>query len=613
MGDRVEAPVRPAEAPADHRFDSWKEIAAYLKREVRTVQRWEKSEGLPVHRHEHASASSIYAFKSELDTWWASRRPPLEPEHSPDTTDSGLTQPSSGAERPTGAQEAPKRAVMRRAWLIAALATTLLIAVVVGYIIKPSPRPGTNTMLLVVPFANWSGDPQQDHMSDGLTGEMITQLGRLHPQQLGVIAQTTSMLYKGTKKSAREIGDELGVQYILEGAVRREGNRVRISANLVQVRDQSTVWAENYDRDLQDILKLQAEVAEAITRQILVQVSGTREASLSAEGVRSVNPEAYDKYLWGRVYWDRRDLARSMDSYNQAIAHDPSYALAYAGLAKTYVLLGSTPVDAVPPVQAKPQAKNAATRALQLDPKLDDAHLALANTYLSYDWDWRAAESEFKTALELNPSNPTSHEWYGDYLMVRGRMKEALVEMERARDLDPRAEIINSASAEAYYFAREYDRAIEQCRRALEFYPNSLYLRFWLGSAYREKKMYPEAIAAFSSAKADSGNNPATIMALGYTYGVSGNTQEAQNAVKELKNLARKRYVPALYFAAIYFGLGDKDKAFEWLEKAYAERTDRLIYLNIEPMADGLRSDPRFKGFVARVGLAPSAAPQTSR
>jgi len=601
---KADASARLAAPQGNDRLDSWKEIAAYLKREVRTVQRWEDSEGLPVHRHEHKTQSTVYAYKSEVDSWWKERRPRLEQE--PPEAEPASVVPEASIPPVAGSQVREQSGDARPApsWRVAAGVVAVLLAVAAGAAwmlrgCRPPPGNQAKVMIVVLPFDNVGNDPAQEYIADGFTDEMIMQLGRLEPERLGVIARTTAMQYKKTTKSVDEIGRELGVQYILEGAVRRDADRVRVTPRLIQVSDQSHLWADSYDRELRDILKVQAEVAEAIAGQIRVKLT----ASGSPPG--SVDPEAYEAYLQGLSNWNKRDLQHSIQYYNQAVAKDPNYALAYAGLAEAYTVLGSIPVDVLPPREVRPRAKDAAKRALQLDPALDEAHLSLANAYLHYDWDWAAAEREFKKALELNPSNPRAHEWHGHFLIVRGKPQEALNEMKHARELDPLNEIMNSAYIEAYYYSRQYDQAIEQGRRALELYPNSFYIQFWLGSAYREKKMYPEAIATFGRAKAASGNNPWMVLALGHAYSVSGNTAEAKNAITELERISRTRYVPALYTAVIYIGLGDKDKAFQWLNKAFAERTDRLVYLNAEPVADPLRSDPRFRDLARRIGLTP--------
>lgn len=590
----------PTHSAGEERLDGWKEIAAYCKRDARTVQRWEKIAGFPIHRLQVDKLGTVYAFKLEVDAWRRERGGQFE-EESRDAAGSPedktpLAEGAASAEPP---QPGPRRPAD---WKLVAGTLTILLAlsIVGGRLIRKTPDDhGGRIMLAVLPFADLSGDAAQEPIADGLTEEMITQLGRLQPDQLGVIARTTSMTYKKTERNAQEIGQELGVKYIVEGSVRRDGNRIRISAELIQVNDQSQIWAENYDRSLGEVLDLQADVARAIANQVQVKLTTPRSAP------RPLQPPAFEAYLQGRFYWNKRDLPNSIERYKQAIALDPSYALAYAGLAEAYTLLGSTPIDGRPPREVRPLAKEAARKALELDATLDEAHLSLANADVHYDWDWPAAEREFRRALDLNPSNPQAHEWYSHYLIVQGRAQEALREAEQARSLDPLSEIMNSAYAESFYYAREYDRAVEQCQRARKLYPDSIYLLFWLGSSYREQKRYPEAIESFARAVQVSGGNPGMTMALAHAQALAGQTEAARKALAELRDLSKNRYVPAIYTAIIFAGLGDRDDAFKWLERALQERTDRLAYLVADPLCDPLRADRRFRNLALRIGLKP--------
>lgn len=618
MDNDTASPHGPSESLAEKRLDSWKEIAAYMNREVRTVQRWEEFEGLPVHRLQHDKLASVYAYKSELDAWRLQRQPP------PDKESEEGREAEQGEAKPLAPQpETPEprepveieplaRRIPRAMSSPIAIALAAAFVIVVGYFLRPpsqNPAPTHKIKLVVVPFKNLSGDPEQEYFSDGLTEEMITQLGRLHPERLGVIARTTAMQYKGTQKGADEIGSELGVDYVLEGSVRRDANRVRISAQLIQASDQTHVWAETYERDLRDIFALQREVAEAIAGQIRLTLTPEDEARLV--GTRTVDPEAFEAYLQGQAYWNRRTpegLQKSVDYFNQAIQKDPRYALAYAGLADAYVLLGSIPNDALTPREAMPKAKAAAGKALEVDPSLAEAHASLALVRQSYDWDWQGAEQEYQRALEINPGYATARQWYSLLLRAMGRHEEALEQIQRAGELDPLSPVIVSTFAQAYYFAGQYDRVIDLCQKTLETEPNFLLLHYHLGEAYVQKGRLAEAIAELEKAKQMSGGHPAMIMALGHAYGVSGRKAEALQTLRELNGLAKKRYVPAMYFAAVYTGLSDKDQAFRWMDKAYRERTDYLIFLNVEPMADPLRSDARFQDLLRRIGLPQKAA-----
>lgn len=542
-------------SPAGPRLESWKEIAAYLRRDKRTVQRWEREYGLPVHRLQLSTGSTVYAYPAELDAWHTERRPPNFP-----------TEESS----------------------------------------NDSGRPGASgkIRLVVLPFANLSGDPQQDYFSAGLTDEMTTQLGRMNPRRLGVIAATSSQTVAG--KTIAEIGRALNVQYVLEGSVRRGGNQVRVNAQLIQVSDETHVWADSYTEEVADILSVQSEVASAVASQICVALPVSSSGGKGAGKVAAhpVIPEAYDAYLRGRVYWtNRSDLHKSIEAYQQAIAKDPRYALAYAGLASAQALLGQVPWDEMSPLEAKPKAREAAERALELNPQLAEAHAVLANVLFSYDWKFGAAEEEFERAFALDASNPTAHLWHSHYCIMRNRLAQAQEENARTLDLDPASPLFNSVRAEIFYNDRQYDAAITQAQNTIERYPGHWLAYIWLGSAYREKKEIREALKAFSKGRKASGNHPAMIAVHGHTLAFSGDKEGGRKTLAELYQLAHSRYVSPIYFTAVHTGLGEKAQALDWLEKAYQERNDRLVYLRQDPLADPLRSEPRFRELLRRIGL----------
>jgi TolB-like protein/Tfp pilus assembly protein PilF len=610
-------PNPPTDEP---RLESWGEIAAYLRREIRTVQRWERYQGLPVRRLLIGKLGSVYAYRSELDKWYRERQPQAEndePEAEKPTNGEIATQVtiSSVEEKQKSNGEASAAEVPRprpritRLHITIALLALIVLAVVVPsvYFVRgghfPIRSASGKIRLVVLPFANLSGDPQQDYFSAGLTDEMITQLGRLDPERLGVIAATASKLIAG--KSIVDIGRTFDVQYALEGSARRAGNHVRIDVKLIQVSDQTNLWANSYTGDLGDILNVQDEVTAAVAGQIRVALPVGALGVNGAKGTaRAVNPEAYDAYLRGRFYWTNRgDLHKSIEAYLQAIDKDPNYALAYAGLASAYALLGQVPYDDMLPADAKPKARQAAERALQLDPQLGEAHSVLANVSYSYDWDFDAAEREFQRALNLGQNDPTAHLWFSHYCEVRNRLQQALEENSRTLALDPVSPLFNTVRAEILYNARQYDAAIAQARRTIDQYPTYPLAYIWLGSAYREKKMYSEALDQFSKGLKLSGNQPAIAALYGHALGRSGDAPGARRILADLQHLAQTRYVSAIYFAGVYTGLGDNKMALDWLDKAYKERNDRLVYLNVDPMADSLRSEPRFRDLMKRLHL----------
>ncbi len=472
-----------------------------------------------------------------------------------------------------------------------------------GQASRPRPKPPAEKIrLAVLPFHNLSADPEQEYFSEGMTEEMIAHLGRLHPQRLGVIAGNSAMRYKHTDRGIDQIGHELGVDYILAGSVRRAADRVRITAQLIQVSDQTHLWAEIYERQLADVLAIQSDVAGRIARSLTVELLPAQQAALARAS--TTNSEAYEAYLKGRYHWNKRTeegLKKAIEYFEQATAKDPEYALAYAGLAECLSVLGWYSLH--PPKESVPIAKAAATKALEIDNKLAEAHTSLASAKMYYDWDWLGAEREFKLALELNPNYATAHHWYGDYLVMMGRFAEASTELERAHELDPLSLIINKTTGDPFYYGRQYDQAIEHFRKIIEAEPNFYVTHIFLGWAYEQKGQFPEAIAEFETASRLD-DSPVILAALGRAYAVSGKRGEAQKVLEELKELSQRRYVSPYLMAIIYTGLRKKDQAFEWLEEAYQDRSDWLAWLKVDPRLDSLRSDPRFTDLLGRVGLA---------
>jgi TolB-like protein/Flp pilus assembly protein TadD len=485
----------------------------------------------------------------------------------------------------------------------------VVVAYIAREIIRPRIQPSTGKiMLAVLPFENLSGDPKDEFFSDGLTEEMIAQLGRLHPERLSVIARTSVIAYKGSHRTAAEIGRELGVDYILEGSVRRADDRVRIVASLVKVEDQTNVRTENYERPLRDILRLQSEVSQAIAKEIQLELSPQQQERLGQ--TQAVDPEAYELFLKGRYFWNKRtdeSIQKSIEYFNQAVAKDPNYALAYAGLADSYDVL--TFFGWMPDRDAYPMAKKAAEKALSLDESLAQAHATLADVKFHYDWDWEGTEKRFKRAIELNPNYATAHQWYAVFLELSGRLDEAHAEIERARKLDPLSLVINVDAAANYYYARQYDQAIAQCRKVLEMDPNFPLIYVYLGMAYLQKKDYPQAIEEFNRVKAVS---PTALTLLGYAYGVSGQPAEARRVLQDLQTLSQKRYVSPAYFALVHVGLGDRDRAFRYIEEAYQKRSALMVRLKMDPLLDPLHSDPRFAAMLKKMKFPAGQATQLS-
>lgn len=456
-------------------------------------------------------------------------------------------------------------------------------------------------MLAVLPFQNLTGDASQDYFSDGLTEEMIAQFGNLDPQHLGVIARTSVMQYKGTTLSVDQIANALGAQYVLEGSVRKSSDKVRITARLIPLKDQSHVWARQYDRELSDLLTLQSQIARQIAEEMPLSLADSK--SIAAAGRLSLGPhdyEAYDLYLKGRYFWNKRTargFEQAIEYFQQAIAKDPKYARAYAGLADTYALQSGYTLT--PPNESMPKARAAALKALELNDGLAEAHTSLALITENYDWDWKTAEKEYRRAIELNPNYATAHQWYAEFLSWQGRFDEAFAESERARRLDPLSLIIASDHASILFYSRQYDRAITQCRTVLEMDPTfpRAHMIVW---AYAEKGEFPKALAEIE--KWDV-TEPWTWAWRAYIYSRAGQQKQARHAVKTLQELDRQRYTSPDPILWAYLAARDKNQAFIWFEKAYAAHSNLLTSLKVNPAYDPLRGDPRFQVLMRRVGL----------
>lgn len=455
-------------------------------------------------------------------------------------------------------------------------------------------------MLVVLPFENLSGDNKHDYFSEGLTEEMITQLARLSPENLGVIARTSSMQYKSTAKSVQQVGHELGVSYALEGSVRRSADRVRITAQLIQVSDECHVWADTYERNLGDILVLQRDVAQAIARQIQIKLTPREQKRLAS--ARSISPQAHESYLRGRHFWYQRTeegMRKSIECFQQAIDRDPNYAVAYDGISDAYVMLACRGV--IPAAEAFHKAKTAARQALQIEHDLGEAYASLAHVRL-HDWDWVGLEEDFRRALDLNPGHTIAHYWYAEYLMARGRSEESVARVKYAQELDPINPVLNASVGMILYLARRSDQAVEELRKALEIDANHFLLHFRLGLVYCEKEgMHLEAIDEMEKAVSLSGRSTETLIGLAQAYGIAGKVRAMQEIIDELKSASR--YVSPYDVARTYACLNEKEKSFAWLEKAYTEHNPDLIELKMEPCFDSVRSDPRFTDLLRRIDL----------
>jgi TolB-like protein/Flp pilus assembly protein TadD len=572
------------------RLESWKEIASYLGRDVTTVRRWEKREGLPVHRLHHSKLGSVYAYMAELDAWRSERAPTI----------------ATGAPALDARQESESvknGTHARRAVALAALA--LGLAAFLIWIardrasIQPASANGGIRSLAVLPLQNFSGNSEQDYLSDGMTEALIARLSTI--QALRVISRTTAMQFKGTRKAVPAIGKELNVDAVIEGSIQRSGDKIRISVQLIRADTDEHLWSGTYDRELQDVLALESDVTYGIARHIEVAVSGTPRGLPVAP--RTVAPDVYEAYLKGRFALhknNRAGLEEARVRFQSAVDADTTFAPAYAGLAATYSALGLV-FYGEPPGETRPKVIATARKALELDPELAEARVLLANA-LQKDWHWAEAEVEYRRAIELTPNDAAAQAGLADWLMCQGRTHEALALARRAQELDPRA--FDGVQVGWILFeARRYDEAIRELHTALTIDPNDPMALWYLGFALIGAEHFDEAIATLEKAASLSDRSPAVLGVLVRAYARGGRRAEALRVLDELQRRRQKGYVPAGAFFQAYLGLGDTEEAFAWLERAADERSNIVQFLKVEPFFDSLRGDPRFAAYLRRANL----------
>lgn len=522
-----------------------------------------------------------------------------------DVSQLGVPDPAQEA-RPAPAEDP----VQRRNLLLMGLAIVVVLAAAMVAVQwrRTNSRPSASSgrvMLAVLPFANLTGDPAQEYFSDGMTEEMISQLGNVDPQHLGVIARTSVMYYKEKPKPLDQIGHDLGVQYVLEGSVRRDGNTARITAQLIKVDDQTHLWARQYDRQLNDLLALQGDVAREISEQIQIAFGSKLLASVPTTHPPSATYQAYDFYLRGRYFWNKRTqdgFARAVGWFQQAVDADPNYAQAYAGLADSYALMST--YGYAPAKEYMPKARNAAVRALQINDSLAEAHTSLAVIAQNFDWDWQTAEKEYRRAIELNPNYATAHEWYAECLALQGRFDDALRESERARQLDPLSLIIAADDGAILYFSRRYDKAIERFRSVLDMDPMFSRAKMVV-PAYTKNGQFQQALSELDAWRKAVGGERSFIAAWqSYIYGSMGRHEDAQKALQHAQQLNQKEHLDPAFLMVGYAGVNDKEQWLKALQKATQDRTNLPTTFKVDPFFDPLRGDPRFKVLLLQAGLA---------
>jgi len=484
-------------------------------------------------------------------------------------------------------------------WIVASVVAVLAGIGIYLFYPKSGPTSANSKTIAVLPFNNLSGNQEDEYFSDGITEDILAQLSKI--ADLNVISRTTMMQYKSTKKPLKEIGKELNAGVVLEGSVRHSGNRIRIASQLIDAGTDRHLWAETYDRDMQDVFAIQSDVAKEIAAALKAKFLPTEKERI--EKKQTENTEAYQLFLLGRFYWNKRHLddhKTAIGYFKQAIQKDPGYAMAYAGLASTYGLL---PQYGLMPGEYIPIAEAAAEKALALDTTLAEAHAVLGMIAGEYKWDWAVGEKQYLQAIELNPSYPTAHQWYAGHLSYFGRFDEALLEIQRAHDLDPLSLIINMSLGDVFYYMRQYDKAMEQYNKTLALDENFAWGHYCLGEVYEARGKFSEAIAEYQKTRTLARGGTVGISNLGHAYAKSGRKDEALKLLDELARFSEQGYSVTFDIASVYSGLGEKNKTFEWLEKAYEERSIGLTGLAIDPYWDDFRSDPRFIALLERMGF----------
>ncbi len=500
-----------------------------------------------------------------------------------------------------GLAVAPNRRLWPTRWIVVALAIVLGFGTFFAWRFRSRVQAPTDIRsLAVLPLENLSGDASQNYFADGMTDELITDLAQI--SALRVISRTSVMVYKGARKPLPQIARELNVDAVVEGTVLRSGDQVRITAQLIEAATDKHLWSQSYEGGLRDTLALQNRVASAIADQIRINLTPREQAALRS--AKAVNPEAYQSYLKGRYFWNKRTadgLSAALAYFNQAIEEDPKYAQAYSGLADTYALLGDWQYGVMSFKEALPKAKAAAIKALELDGSLSEAHTSLGYSLRAFDWDFDSAGKEFQRAIELNPGYATAHHWNAMNLGLLGRPKEALVEMRKAENLDPLSLIINADLAEFLLLTHSYDESVKQSRKIIEMDPTFAIGHKQLGDAYLLKQMNKEAVAELQNAVRLSAGSPICVADLARAYVASGKMNEAMKLLGDLKKSSNADFANAPQIAMIYASMGDNDQAMHWLERAYEERFNPSILLRSG--FDPLRSNPRFEGLMRRIGL----------
>src|SRR5579864_2320796 len=590
----------PASAQTPDRLDSWKEIAAHLKRDIRTAQRWEACEGLPVYRHRHGQHDSVYAYKSEIDHWWASRRPSVSVPQKP--------------EQPPHAAERPQTLFLRyfRFLLYAVVAVILVLAagevrhLFLKYLSSPPISTSGVLPIAVLPFTDLSSS-QDANLAESMTDDIIGDLSK--SRTLRVIGRASAMHFEGSRESVSQIAKQLHSDKVVQGTVARADGRIRIAAQLVDAPTGRILWLHQFDRDDSDSLAVEADVS----RIIATSVGGILAPNSPPESPppQASNPEARLDYLAARDFWNRRDPAaihQAIDHFTKAIQEDPKYAPAYAGLADSYII--SSAWDSVSPAEALSKAKLMAIVAVELNPSLAEAHASLAVVSYRHDWDFQAADTEFQEAITLNPSDSRARQWYGIFLAYMGHFDQAFSELTQAQSLDPFVPIIQSDIAVAYYLNHQDQEALSRLHKILETNPDFIPALTNLGCILAASGKYPEAKVDLQKVAVLSGNKSYLEELAALVSEAGGNRRQSQKQIEDILQNWKPNEDADARVAFLYSEMGDKENTLRYLEMAYRKRSWSLVLIKQDPTFDFLRSDPRFLSIEKQIGLV-SDAPGT--
>jgi len=483
-------------------------------------------------------------------------------------------------------------------WIAVAVAVLAVAAAVYWFAVRAKPIDS----LAVMPFVNEGGDPNTEYLSDGITESLINNLSQL--PRLRVVPRSMVISYKGKPMDPRKVGQDLRVRAILTGRVVQRGDGLHIQTDLVDVGEVSQLWGQQYDRKFAEILAVQEDIARQVSEKLRLRPTGEEQKRMGKRATE--NTEAYQLYLKGRYYWNRRTaelLKKANEYFQQAIDKDPGYGLAYAGLAESYALF--TYYEVLQPGEVCPKAKTAAMKALEIDATLAEPHASLGFVKMTCDWDWAGSEREFQRALEINPNDGTARQWYATYFEAMGRLDKTIAERRRALDAEPLSLIISTMLGRALYFGRHYDQAMEEPRKALEMDPSFVEAHLYLGWVYEQKGRFVDAIAELRQAVSFSGDGPRYVSALGHAYAISGQRGMAQESLARLNEMAKQRYVAPFDIAVIYIGLAEKEQALKYLEMAYVDHSCWMIFLKVDPQFDPIHGDPRYLDLLRRMHLTP--------